>query len=534
MTLEGTEFENAVGKALAQHARDIVLLVSPTGRIAFGNNAALQAYGLSAEELSSKTISDLRAAHTHSSVRDQMQIAASEGILFETEHLRSDGQSFPVEVSSRLVQLKGESYLLSVIRDISSRRAREAERDDLLSDLESANRQLEGLLRIISCAVGNIEIDGLLTEVLAALREVMDADGALLFMADGEMWRLRAQDGYAGLEGFTLPLGDGFVSEVARSGDVEWVEDVRTTAHAHPVHERFDVAAMLGVPLYLEGALYGVLECTWNEPRLISDSARVMLRVAADRIMTAVAGARRYEVEHRISETLQEAILRVDADVPGVSVGHLYRSATLATRVGGDFYDFFAVGDSRVGVVVGDVSGKGLQAAVLTSLVKNTIRAFAHAYASPADVLEQANEVLLAAARLPDFASVAFLLMDTRTGHVEYCSGGHPPVLVCRSDGTVEPQECGSPVLGALPGLEFVTHSFDLAPGEVVLLYTDGVTEARDTNGGFFGDERLIASMRELMTADVATIPVSLNRVVMEFTGGRLSDDMAIVAFRRS
>lgn len=533
VTTRGTEFEAAVGAALAHHARDIVLLVRPDGRIAFGNTAAVQAYGRSLEELEGLSIGDLRAPATVADVADQMRVAAADGILFETEHLRADGTAFPVEVSSRAVELDAEPYLLSVIRDIAPRRAREAERDEILRDLESANRQLEGLLRIVSGAVGTIEIESLLDEVLSALREVMDADAALLFMSEGDVWRLHTQNGYDGIEGFTMPLGTGFVSEVARSRDVQWVEDIRTTSMLHPVHSRFDVVAMLGVPLYLEGALYGVLECTWREPHLVSDAAVVMLRAAADRIMSAIAGARRYEVEHRISETLQEAILRVDSDVPGISVGHLYRSATLATRVGGDFYDVFPVGETKVGIVVGDVSGKGLEAAVLTTLVKNTIRAFAHAYESPADVLERANEVLLAAARLPDFASVAFLVLDTETGHVRYCSGGHPPALVCRADGDIELQECGSPVLGALPDLQFVTHSFDIARGEVVVLYTDGVTEARAATGEFFGDDRLIDSMRVLASEDVAGIPALLNRVVMQFTGGRLSDDMAIVAFRR-
>ena len=532
MTLERTQFEAAVGAALAHHARDIVLLVHPDGHIAFGNEAAIHAYGRDIDQLTALSISDLRAPHTASEVADQMRRAASDGMLFETEHLRADGSAFPVEVSSRLVELGGERYLLSVIRDITHRRANEAERDELLRDLESANRQLEGLLRIISGAVGNFDVDALLAEVLAALREVMDADAALFFMADGDVWRLHAQNGYTGIEGLTMPIGSGFVSEVARTRDVEWVEDIRSTELFHPVHERYEIVAMLGVPLFLEGTLYGVLECTWREPRLVSEAARVMLRAAADRIMSAVAGARRYEVEHRIAETLQEAILRVDADVPGISVGHLYRSATLATRVGGDFYDVFPIGPGKVGIVVGDVSGKGLEAAVLTTLVKNTIRAFAHAYDSPADVLERANEVLLAAARLPDFASVAFFVLDTRTGQVDYCSGGHPPALVCRSDGEVELQACGSPVLGALPDLEFVTHTFEIGRDEIVVLYTDGVTEARSTSGEFFGDDRLVASMQSMSSDSVLTIPAQLNKTVMEFTGGRLSDDMAIVAFR--
>lgn len=683
-----------VAQAMAEHARDVILLLREDGTIVFGNAAALDAYGATREELLGTNIRELRAPSTRGLVTRQMEATAGTGTLFVTTHVRADGTEFPVEVSSRLVELDGSRYVLSIVRDITARVTREGERDALLADLEASNRQLEGLLRIVSSAVGRIDVDRLFAEVLSALREVMDADFSLLFVREGSALVLRAKDGLdsEAFQGFTMGVDEGFAGSVLDAGKPLWTRDVQATPSAMDVHDRYSLAAMFGIPLVLDGEPYGVLECAWCDERLVSQAERVMLQVAADRITSALAGAQRYErtrkaqvldaaqsdatarlaashaleltvpgalgiaaealncdvvafgsnrddtwdvlyavgmdpgavpmpsvcmsdadpdaalpvvhigatsassswlkeglglqealvvpvqvrsewfgaivfgrkraaggfdelesgfarrlsaavslahanaweydAEHRISETLQEALLTLDGPVPGVEFGHLYRSATLATRVGGDFYDLFALPDGRAAVLVGDVSGKGLDAAVLTTVVKHTIRAFAHLDPSPASVVARTNSVLSAAARLPDFASVLFLVVDRATGQVSYCCAGHPPAMLRRGDGAIELCECRSPVIGAFADMSFVEDSFDLAPSDLVLLYTDGVTEARAANGEFFGEERLREALASHAGADTSELPAHINRSVMEFTSGRLTDDIAMVAFR--
>ena len=200
--------------------------------------------------------------------------------------------------------------------------------------------------------------------------------------------------------------------------------------------------------------------------------------------------------------------------------------------MGGDFYDAFTMSGGRSAVLMGDVSGKGLDAAVVTSFVKNTVRAFAHGDNSPAVIVAKTNDVLATAARLPDFASIVFMVVEVETRRVTYCSAGHPPAIVLRADGSVERLECGSPVIGAFIGLDYSEDTFELAEGDTVVLYTDGVTEARSADGGFFGEERLLGVLRDAAGADAAKVPALLNDAVMSFTGGRLSDDIAILAFR--
>jgi len=685
-------FTLAAGRALAEHSRDIVLLMTPDGELRYANAAASFAYRRPANELLGMNIRDLRAPSTRPLVATQMSAASEEGVLFETFHLRADGTEFPVEVSSRGVEIEGERYLLSVVRDISRRYYAQQESAELLVELEAANRQLEGLLRIVSSTVGRVDLDQLLSSVLSVLREVMDADAAIFFTLEEGRWRLRAQEGYPeeDVRDFSMATDEGFASRVAEAGEPFWLGDVTASPARIPAHEQFGVKAMLGVPLYLEGELFGVVECAWATDRLMSDAERVMLQVAADRITAAVLGAQRfertarsqhfeeslseisallnsshqletpivlalqigcealgcdaaafgrmagdafeivtavgvetgsiplpghsefqgnrdvvwigagdaqtplgesflaatglaqcaivpvavsdewfgavlfgsvesgssfdeaelefarrfakilgsaytnaadYQSEHHISQTLQEALLTLEDEGGALRVGHLYRSATLSTRVGGDFYDIFAMSGGRRAVLMGDVSGKGLEAAVVTSFIKNTVRAFAHGDTSPAAVMSKTNEVLVAAGRLPDFASVVLMAVDPQERSVTYCSAGHPPSVVVRADGTTARLESGSPVIGAFTDLDYTEETLVLEAGDIVVLYTDGVTEARSADGGFFGEERLLEALEKASGLDPAEVPGLVNDAVMRFTGGRLSDDIALLAF---
>jgi len=188
----------------------------------------------------------------------------------------------------------------------------------------------------------------------------------------------------------------------------------------------------------------------------------------------------------------------------------------------------------RIGVLVGDVSGKGLEAAVLTSIIKDTIRAYAHETPSPADAIAKANTTLGEAAQLPDFASVFFAVIEARSGVMTYCNAGHPPAALMAEVGSVTLLESNSAVIGAFPDLTYVDTAIVLGVEECVLLYTDGVTEARNAEGGFFGEEGLLDVLVAGHPHDVAQLPSAVFQAVLSFTDGRLTDDIALLAFRRS
>lgn len=233
-----------------------------------------------------------------------------------------------------------------------------------------------------------------------------------------------------------------------------------------------------------------------------------------------------------LAHTLQQTLIPpTTPDIPGLEVAAAYRPAGDGADVGGDFYDVFQVSQGDWVVALGDVCGKGVEAAVVTALVRYTLRAVAVSSRHPRKALASLNEVLLNH-ETDRFCTVVLLrLRENGDGWmVTMASAGHPLPLVARSG--AQPTYLGesSPLVGVLDRPEFTDHSLRLLPGEALLLYTDGIPEARRDHE-FFGDERL----RELARQRTHSAQIMVDGVlaaVLDFQSGRPSDDIALVALR--
>lgn len=242
---------------------------------------------------------------------------------------------------------------------------------------------------------------------------------------------------------------------------------------------------------------------------------------------------RRKEVERSlrtIADTLQEALLRVPESIQGVDVGHIYQSsASEEGKAGGDFYDLFELGHESLGIIIGDVSGKGLEAATLTSLVKHSIQAYAYQYSSPAKIMSLANEVVCSNTSVSGvFVTVFFGVLDRRSGTLVYCSAGHPPGILRGITGDTLLLKTRSPVIGIFPSSRFKDQHVTMRHGEMLVLYTDGVTEAR-CEGDFYGEDRLVRLVRGSGTTNTKEMPQRILEEVSGFCEGSLKDDLAIL-----
>lgn len=240
------------------------------------------------------------------------------------------------------------------------------------------------------------------------------------------------------------------------------------------------------------------------------------------------ANARLYAAQRNIADTLQEALLTMPQKIKGIDFGHFYRSATATMKVGGDFYDLFELEHDRVGIVIGDVSGKGLQASSLTSLVKNAIKAYAYQEKSPASIMAKANVVVQKESIPAIFITVFFGILDIKTGRLVYCSAGHPPGILKRTTSETSPLTTSSPMIGAFSALNYIDDKVDLKKGDALILYTDGVIEARN-NGELFGEEKLVSLIKDLDCLETSKLPRAIIGEITDFTGGKLSDDVAIL-----
>jgi sigma-B regulation protein RsbU (phosphoserine phosphatase) len=236
----------------------------------------------------------------------------------------------------------------------------------------------------------------------------------------------------------------------------------------------------------------------------------------------------------RLARTLQQTLLPPAlAEVPGVQVAAYYHPAS-ADEVGGDFYDLFPLTGDTWGFFLGDVSGKGAAAAVVTSLARYTLRAAAVHDPDPATVLDRLNTVLHHEYRGADPRYCTVIQGRIRPGPdgaaVTLATGGHPPALLIRADGTSAFLPVpGGQLVGALPRARFATEDVFLAPGDTLLLYTDGLTEARTQGRARYSEEQLQEHLAGLAPTTAPAVVSAVTSLLAGFGDG-VEDDTALLA----
>ena len=256
---------------------------------------------------------------------------------------------------------------------------------------------------------------------------------------------------------------------------------------------------------------------------------------AAGNVLGVFAAARditqlkELEVQSQIASKLQASLLDIPRELSGVAFGHLYRSATHQAQVGGDFYDVFEAKEGRIALLIGDVSGHGIEAARVATLAKDLVHAFAHQFRRPHLVLRETNG-LLASKNLAGFVTVFFGLLNPKTGTLVYSSAGHPPPLLL-AGGQVEPLISASVPLGVFADARYRDLEIGIPEGARLLLYTDGLTEAR-RNGEIFGEGRLAKALARSHATRIEELPLLLLNEALHFSGGTLRDDVALLAVR--
>lgn len=238
----------------------------------------------------------------------------------------------------------------------------------------------------------------------------------------------------------------------------------------------------------------------------------------------------------QISQALQVGLRNELPCAPGVTTSSLYISATESAVVGGDFFDLYDLAEGRITVVLGDVSGKGVEAAAMASLVKTALAAYAWNFLDPASMVSSLNNLFLNFSRLETFASLVVVSIDFSANQAVYCSAGHPPAMVVHRPTSpaaeLELLTVQSPIVGAFEGLEYVNGSFSFDRGDILYLYTDGTTEARSPSGDFFGEDMLRETLLRVCRSGVEHVPQGVLDAVEAFAGGDLHDDIAMVAVR--
>jgi serine phosphatase RsbU (regulator of sigma subunit) len=295
------------------------------------------------------------------------------------------------------------------------------------------------------------------------------------------------------------------------------------------------VRSLLCVPLTVGERVLGAMLLASTAPARRYGAAELALaEELARRAALALDHARLYSTQRAIASAFQESLLPPRLpDIPGIELAAGYRAAGEGIEVGGDFYDLFETPDGAWTIAIGDVTGKGPSAAAVAALVRHTLRALAVRGAAPGRLLARLNEAIVQQFTGERFCTLNCLRLEpTAAGaRLTLACGGHPPPYLLRGDGRVEPVGEPGMLVGVLPALSPVETVIELAPGESLVLYTDGVTEAR-TVTGFFGEERLAALLAACAGQDARRIRESVEREVSAAQYGGARDDIALLVIR--
>ncbi|MFB9876347.1 PP2C family protein-serine/threonine phosphatase [Planobispora siamensis] len=397
--------------------------------------------------------------------------------------------------------------------------------------------------------------DGAFDRVAALAARAFDVPMATVTIVDEDRIWFKAQRGLpAGMN--QIRREPGLCASAILCGEPYVVTDARTDPRTMdnslvdgPAGIRFYAAAPI---ITSDGYRLGTVNVLDVRPRTVDAAQLATLQdlaaLVADELevrlaaMATVARERRMrrELEREqerlelLSSTLQRTLLpSILPDVPGLELAAYYHVAS-SDRVGGDFYDVFALGDGRWGLFLGDVSGKGAEAAALTSLARYTLRAAATYDPDPVGVLHNLNTVLLQEQQPgdPRYCTVQFGLLtpDGPGFDLVLAAGGHPPAQVVRAGGEVEAlHPADGCVVGVFDDPTITTVRTRLNPGDALLLHSDGLTEARTPDGHLFGEERLRGLLAPLAGRAAKEIVTVMRGLLADFGAG-LADDTAILA----
>jgi PAS domain S-box-containing protein len=540
----------ALLQALSEAGQGMVVL-EEDGRCAYANAAFEQITGYTFPELTAMdSLFELAVPGDRAEAARRAVLRIERGWIDTSYTLalrRRDEAIVEVEVAGVPLDSDDGRQLVVLVRDVTERRRIEAEREQLLtraalmaeaSELFDQSldetRTLESVARLCvreladTCVLVLGDTPRTVRRVVAAAREP-DREQALLEM----QLRYPIDDDPAHPVLEALLTGR---SRIVPSLPPERFEEVARDDRELELLLALGIGAAVIVPLRARGAVCGAMAVGLDS--LAGEDADFLLAVLEDlgrRAALALDTARLYEERDSIARTLQRSLLPPALPaIRGIDLAARYLAAGHGNEVGGDFYDCFATAPGEWAVVIGDVCGKGAEAAAVTALARYTIRTSVLHDRRPAAVLRELNEAILS--QHADFrfcTAVHVALRPTDDGGADACVavGGHPLPLLVHADGRVVPAGRAGTLLGVLADPEVHEEDVHLDPGDALVLYTDGVIEASPLDDAL-GPERLSDVLRGCAGQDAATIATSVETRTLEVQHGRLRDDVAVVVVR--
>ena len=391
--------------------------------------------------------------------------------------------------------------------------------------------RLGNLQALTGSTLTQLDVDDLLVELLARVRGILDVDTASVLILDEQAGDLVARAA-SGIEdevrqGVRVPLGAGFAGRIAATKQAARLDRVDSTTVTNPLLWEKGIKTMLGVPLLRGDKVLGVLHVGRLQTRPFSDEDIELLLIVGDRV-TAAIETRKQAIELAAAAVLERSLLPPRLPrCPGLDLAARYVAAE-DRRVGGDWYDVFTLPSGALWIVVGDVAGHGLQAAVVMGRIRSALRAYSLVDASPERVLDLVDRKV-DHFEIGTIATVACAVLDPPYDKMTLAVAGHPPPVIAMPGRPALLAEVEvSPPIGTNWGSPRRSSRITLAPDTVVAFYTDGLVERRD--------QSLDVGLERLQEAITPGEPDRVARDLMRhlLSGVVPRDDIALVVVRRT
>jgi sigma-B regulation protein RsbU (phosphoserine phosphatase) len=405
-----------------------------------------------------------------------------------------------------------------------------------MEDKEERIQELFLLQRVVQKINSILELDTLLEEIVGDVAETFGYSRSGVLLKDDETNELviAAVRGWTKnyhIKGDRFKIGKyGMVGHVASTGETYYAPDVTTDPYYQVSEE--STRSEVDIPLKINNELIGVFNVQHQEPEAFTPERIKLLESLSHHIAIAIENARLFLKERLEKERMQSEL----KDARSIQTNLFPREAPLipgftingiclpCLEVGGDWYDFISMPDGRLGIVMADVSGKGMGAALLMSSTRSLLRLIAVSNYSPGEVLEQLNEILVKDFPSTKFVTMIYALLNPADKSLVFANAGHlNPIFIKSSQINILNTAEGLPL-----GISYSSYSeckIKLTPGSRIVFYTDGVTEAMNKNSDEFGAERLNVHFAD----PLASVQSLINDVYNFTNGNRQSDDITVV-----
>ncbi len=417
-----------------------------------------------------------------------------------------------------------------------------------ISRLEHKIKRLSTLIEVNGLISSSLNLDQILENVMTISKQVMNADASSLMLIDEKTNELVYEVALGTVgeklkQEFRLKMGQGIAGTVAQEGKPLLLEDAYTHPKFYRGHDEatgYRTKSMITVPLKVRERITGVAQVinrldgkpfdTDDLELFIALCSMVAIAIENAKMHRSLMEKQRLVKDMEFARTIQESFLPQKA--PEVQRYRFSAHYTPALEVGGDFYDFIHLDENLTGIVIGDVSGKGVSAALYMAKLGSDMRTLAFTEQSPVEALAKLNDLLAERSRRGMFATLLYIELDSRSGKLTISNAGHLPPIIKKADGSLMTlAKAGGAPLGMLPGMKFSQETARLERGETVILYTDGIVEAMNAKEELYGYARFEALLKK-SPPDPDMLKTAIIEDVNRFTGlSPQHDDMTLVCF---